>query len=492
MRLRRTPTATPPTRRRPFSPFAAGLVGVVVLVLITYAVFGGRGPFAGSPFVLKAMFTTQIQLHIPSDVRIAGVDVGKIVSIERLPGAGSSQAAVVTMHINSNGLPIHADATVELKPKLFLEGNFYADLHPGTPQAPVVSSGFLLPVAQTSGPVQIDRVLAALKASPRSELQTLLQGLGFALQEPPGPGEDATQDPLVHGLSGAQALNLALKYSPDAFRASALVNQALLGTQPHDLQKVVSGNEQLLRGLADSGGQLSSFVTTFNATLAALADRQQALSATIAALPPWLSATDAALGPLDASYGPTQRLARALIPAIQQLGPTIDVGIPWLQQASLLFSKPELGNLLADLTPAVQNTGSSLTATRKLLHQADLFARCFSHNIIPTGNQRIQDPPNTTGEQVYQEVFQGSVGLASSAQNFDGNGRYTRALAGGGSNRIATSALPTGGPLFGDAVFPPLGTRPAWPGQAPPLRRDVPCFTNPAPDLNNVVTGGTP
>ena len=479
-------------RRRPIRPLTAGIIGIAVLALVSYLVFGGRGPLSGSPFVLRAVFTTQTELHMPSDVRIAGVNAGKVVSVQRVGNAGSSQAAILTMHLNPSALPIHQDATIAIKPKLFLEGNFYADLSPGTPSAPVVSSGYLLPAANTSGPVQIDRVLAALTANPRSELQTLLQGIGSSLNAPPGPGEDATQDPIVHGLTGGQALNLALRYSPDAFRASAIVNQALLGTQPHDLEKVGTGNEELLRGLAASGNQLSSFVTTFNATLGALAARQQALSDTIAILPRWLSATNAALGPLDASYVPTQRLARALIPGINQLAPTINAGIPWLKQATLLFSKPELGNLLADLTPAVQNTGSSLTATRRLLHQADLFARCFSHNIVPTGNERIQDPPNTTGYQVYQEVFQSSVGLASAAGNFDGNGRYTRALAGGGATLIHTSALPTGGPLFGNAVFPPLGTRPAWPGQAPPIRRGVPCYRNPAPDLNRVITGGTP
>lgn len=479
-------------RRRPMRPLPAGIIGIVIVALACYLVFGGSVPFASSPFVLRAMFTTQTELHIPSDVRIAGVTVGQIVSVQRVAGSGSSQASVITMHINQNGLPIHADATIQIRPKLFLEGNFYGDLSPGTPSAPVVSSGYLLPAANTSGPVQIDRVLASLTANPRSELQTLLQGIGSALNAPPAPGEDATQDPIVQGLTGGQALNLALKYSPDAFRASAIVNQALLGTQPHDLSRVVSGNEELLRGLADSGAQLSSFVTTFNATLAALADRQQALAATIAGLPPWLEATDAALGPLDASYAPTQALAQALLPGVEQTGPTIDAGIPWLQQATLLFSKPELGNLLANLTPAVQDTGSSLTSTRMLLHQTDLFARCFSHNVIPAGNERIQDPPNTTGAQVYQETLQASVGLASASQNFDGNGRYIRSLAGGGAARIASSPIGNAGPLWGNAVFPPLGTRPAWPGKAPPLRRDVPCFENPAPDLNRVATGGTP
>ena len=46
-----------------------------------YFVFGGSLPFSGTPFVLKAMFTRQTQLHIPSPVRIAGVEVGEVVSV---------------------------------------------------------------------------------------------------------------------------------------------------------------------------------------------------------------------------------------------------------------------------------------------------------------------------------------------------------------------------------------------------------------------------
>jgi phospholipid/cholesterol/gamma-HCH transport system substrate-binding protein len=466
-------------RRGRVSNFVAGLIGLILVAIAAYFVFGGR-PFSGSPFVLKAMFTTETQLHIPSPVRIAGVEVGKVVSVQRVKG--SSKAALVTMDINQDGLPIHADATIWIRPRIFLEGNFYADLQPGSPQAPVLHSGATLPAAQTTGPVQLDRVLNELDTNSRANLETLLQGLGSALNAPPAPGEDAAQqqDPSVRGLTGGQALNLSLKYAPDAFRASAMVNDALLGIQPGDLTRVVSGNEQVFRGLAGSGRQLASFVTTFNDTLAALAARQLALSQTIAALPPWLAATDSALGPLNASFPP------------KQLGPTISVAIPWLAQASALFSRPELGKLLSDLAPAVRSTSQALGATRKLLFTTDQLARCFNHNLIPTGNQIIQDPPNSTGLPVYQEAFQSTVGLASASQNFDGNGRYLRTLAGGGSSLIKTSPLPIGGPLFGNSVLPILGTRPAFPGKAPPVRGNVPCFKNSEPDLNRVQTGPAP
>jgi ABC-type transporter Mla subunit MlaD len=473
------------------SNLASGVIGVVVIAIVCYLVFGGSLPFSGTPFQLKAVFTSETELHIPSPVRIAGVDVGEVTSVKRI--AGSSQTDVVTMSINSNGLPIHSDATAKIRPRIFLEGNFYVDLHPGSPSAPDLHSGAELSVGSTSGPVQLDRVLSSLNSDARTNLQTLLRGIGAALDGRPTAAQDASQDPIVKGLTGGQALNLSLKYSADAFKTSSIVNQALLGIQPHDLANAISGNEQVFRALAASGGQLSSFVTTFNATMAALAARQQDLSQTIALLPAFLQRTQSSDTALDASFAPTKAFARALTPGISQLGPAINEGLPWLAQATQLMSPAELGGLVRYLTPAIQNTGATIGATRSLINQTDLLTRCFDHNIVPTGNEVIADPPVGTGQPVYRELFQSAVGLAAAAQNFDGNGRYIRANAGGGPIRVQTPNLPGGGgPGYANAVVPVLGTRPAFGGSPPPIRRDVPCYTNSAPQLNDVRTGAGP
>ncbi len=477
-------------RRQRISNLRAGLIAIVVIGAVCYLVFGGSLPFSGSSFVLKAMFTSETQMHIPSPVRIAGVDVGSVTGIERV--SKSSNAAVVTMTINSNGLPIHADATAKIRPRIFLEGNFYVDLQPGTPSAPVLQSGQLLPASHTAGPVQLDRVLSSLNAAARSNLQTLLQGYGGALNDPSTPLQDATHDPSVRGLTAAEALNLSLKYSVAAFRDSAIVNEGLLGLAPHDLSGVVKGNEQVFRGLAAADGQLPSLITTFNATMATLASRQQALSQTIALLPPVLRSTNAANKALDASFPPTRQFAAEILPGINQLGPTISAALPWIAQAQPLVSKQELGGLLTELTPAVQNTASSLSSTETLISNADLLARCFSHNIIPAGNQVIKDPPLNNTQQVYQELFQSAVGIASAAGNFDGNGRYVRSSAGGGEIRAQTPSIPGNGPLYGNFIEPPLGTRPAFGGSPPPTNRSVACYRNSVPNLNDAATGAGP
>ncbi len=477
-------------RHRPLVPrTVAGLAAILVIAAACYFVFGGSLPFGSSPFVLNAVFTSNTQIHIPSPVRIAGVDVGEVTGVRTMPG---SDAGVVTMTIDPDGLPIHADATAAIRERIFLEGNVYVDLHPGTPSAPSLHSGATLPAANTSGPVQLNRVLSSLDASARAHLQTLLKGLGAALSAPPSPAQDASQDPLVRGLTGGQSLNAALRFSAQAFEASAIVNEALLGTRPNDLGQAVGGSRQVLSALAISRAQLRSLITSFDATMATLASRQTELGQTIAALPGLLRSANAADSALDASFAPTQAFARAILPGLRQLDPTARAALPWLAQLTALVSREELGGLLGDLTPAVQSASAAIAPTTSLLNGADQLARCLIHNVIPTGNSVIVDPPSSTGLQVYQELFQAAVGIAGASQNLDGNGRYLRASVGGGSDQVQTRTLPISGPLFGNAVLAPLGTRPAFPSRAPPLDAALACFKNATPNVNATTTGSAP
>ena len=59
-------------------------------------------------FRVKAVFPSANSIRTNSPVRIAGVNVGKVKAIERQPG---TDAAIVTMEIDKQGLPIHKDAT---------------------------------------------------------------------------------------------------------------------------------------------------------------------------------------------------------------------------------------------------------------------------------------------------------------------------------------------------------------------------------------------
>ena len=211
-----------PWRRRQETPVVELLqrtnpvrLGAVLLVIVAIAVFFGftkHIPFKHG-FRLKAAFATAINIHPKSPVRIAGVNVGKVSSIVR-----DGDTGVVSMEIESGGLPIHSDATAKIRPRTFLEGNWFVELQPGSPSAKTLSSGATLPVTQTSDPVQLDQVLAALNTDTRANLQNFLIGFGDGLTRKPTAAEDAEQNPEVRGLTGAQAFNQVYHRSPSALR----------------------------------------------------------------------------------------------------------------------------------------------------------------------------------------------------------------------------------------------------------------------------------
>ena len=163
-------------RRNGMTRFKAGLIGIIAIVVITYLGFTKfANPFA-SPFTVHATFANSNELRPGSLVRIAGVNVGKVTGISIAPGckAGGDQtcqAADVSMVINDNGLPLHRDATFWIRPRTFLEGNFFVDVAPGSPSAPTVGSGYTFPIQQGVEPVQLDQVLSALQQNTRRNLQ---------------------------------------------------------------------------------------------------------------------------------------------------------------------------------------------------------------------------------------------------------------------------------------------------------------------------------
>jgi phospholipid/cholesterol/gamma-HCH transport system substrate-binding protein len=225
-------------RRQPRSATKIGLVTLVVAAILLFLGFTKDIPFTHG-FILKAQFQSANSIRPNSLVRIAGVTVGKVKSVDALQG---TNAAVVTMEINKSGLPIHSDATAKIRPRIFLEGNFFVDLQPGTPGSPDLPSGGIIKISQTATPVQLDQVLTSLQSDSRADLQQLLDGLSTALNAKPTKAQDADADPISRGKTGAESFNAAYSTIPSSERSTAQVFQALLGTEPgRDVARLVRG-----------------------------------------------------------------------------------------------------------------------------------------------------------------------------------------------------------------------------------------------------------
>lgn len=466
------------------NPVTVGVVALLVILAASYFAFRKDNPLTSS-FKMQAVFQTSNGVRANMPVRIAGVDVGKVTGVSAQNG---TQASVVEMEINEEGLPIHKDAELKIRPRIFLEGNYFVELSPGTPGQPSLGTGDTVPLTQTATPVQLDQVLTSLQQSTREDLQGLLQGFGDGLTNEPVAEDDESQDPSVRGKTAAQALNDSLRDAPGATRGTAVVNSALVG-DGNDISATIKALDRLSRSLSGDTAALQSVVVNFNRTVAALADESGALEQAIAELPGTLKTANSTLTALNEAFPPTRAFAREILPGVRETQATIDAARPWITQATALLSPEELQGLTSILAPTTENLAKTGNSTLGLLREQDLLAQCASKVLLPTGVIAIEDGPRSTGVSNYKEFFYALAGFNGESQNFDGNGQWIRATI-GGAYRVETGQVPLeNSKLYGSAALPPKGTRPAMVRSLPPLNFDAPCKDQERPNLNAARTG---
>jgi phospholipid/cholesterol/gamma-HCH transport system substrate-binding protein len=461
------------------------MIAVIFILIFTvgpYLAFTGHVPFTSYGYELKATFSNGVNIATNSPVRIAGVDVGRVISTER-----DGDATTVTFTVEGKGQPVHDDAFAAIRPRIFLEGNFFVDLSPGSPSAPELGSGDTIPVSRTSTWVQIDEVLTALQSPVRADLGHLLESYGTALTSKPTAAEDATQEPEVLGKTAGEALNGAFHYGGDAGRYSAQVTNALLGTQPHDLSRLVAGTGRTFAALAKNEEDLKGLIVNFDVFTGALAAQSANLSTTVNRLAPTLKTFHSSLVNLNKALPPLRAWAIEMTPAVAELPAVIKAGKPWLAQARPLLSGKEAGGtarLLREATPGL--AGAAQAGRAVALPQLNRISLCTSKVLVPTGNQVINDQ-FSTGQPNYREFLYSLTNFAGWGQSFDGNGPFLRVQPGGG-NLLVEQKNPNGNLTtdkqdFAHTVTPPLGTQPQLGGR-PPLKPEVRCDSNPVPNLN--------
>jgi virulence factor Mce-like protein len=443
----------------------AGILAIVVTVVACYFGFTKANPFA-THFELRAAFKTSNNIRPNSPVRIAGVTVGKVTKVD---GKGD-EGTIVHLRIDDKGQPIHTDAHVAIRPRIFLEGNFFVDLQPGTPSAPVLGDDDVIPVNQTSTPVQLDQLLTALQSDTRADLQVVLREYASALEG-----------------RGANGYRRSLKYWKPAYRDSAIVADASLGEAEHDLSEYIAGATKVAAALDRSPEQLKSLITDFNTTAAAFARSEAGLRAGVAELPRTLRAAQPALGRLNDSFPPLRALVRDLRPGVRNSLPAIEASTPLVAQLRGLVSKPELRGLVRDLKPTVPRLARLTLRTVPLYEQVRAAASCQNEVILPWTKDEIPDPNFPTFGPVYEEAAKPLVGLSGESRSGDANGQWFRVLASGGDYVAqlkpgAFTALPS----------PIKGANPPKPDARPPLDRTVPCETQEKPNLNSVAGAPPP
>jgi ABC-type transporter Mla subunit MlaD len=285
-----------------------------------------------------------------ADVRLAGVNIGKVKSTELGPGGQTTRAE---MEIDSRFAPVKVDTRAILRQKSLL-GETFVELAPGQADAKALPDGGTLARANVDDTVQLDEVFRTFDPRTRRYFQEWLHDSGIATM----------------GSYGSD-LNESLGNAAPFFeRGSDLLRP--LADQEVALRRVVRDTGRTFDAISRENGQLRGLVTNGEATFSALASRDDALAETFQILPTFLRETRSTAERLQRFAVNTDPLVRNLLQPASDLGPTIrDLG----------DLSPDLEHLFNSIHPLVDASVTGVPAAQRFLEGAEPVL-ASTHNFL--------------------------------------------------------------------------------------------------------------
>lgn len=125
--------------------FAASCLGLLLFLWIS---FGGSTSLSPRGYEISAEFNQATELGSQADVRISGVDVGKVIGVSLDRRTGLTRAV---MEIDPQFAPRPDDTRAILRQKTLL-GETYVELSPGSASARKLPDGATLPRVRSRRP----------------------------------------------------------------------------------------------------------------------------------------------------------------------------------------------------------------------------------------------------------------------------------------------------------------------------------------------------
>jgi ABC-type transporter Mla subunit MlaD len=336
--------------------FALSCFGILLFLWVT---FGGPTPFRAKPYEIKVPFDEATQLAEQSDVRISGVNVGKVQNIALAP---NGKQALATVDIEDKYAPLPESTRAILRTKTLL-GETYIELTPGSHDGPQMADGGTLPAANLTQSVQLDEIFRTFDPQTRAAFQEWMQEAAVAIN---GQG---------------QSLSYAIgQFEPTFTEFDKLFRS--LDTQRVAIAQLFRNGATTFRALRGREGQLANLIQSSNAVFQTTARRDRDIEALFRAFPTFLDESRLTLDRLKGFSIKADPLMRQLVPAAEQLSPTL-----------VTFGNlaPEAKGFFEGLAPVIARAPTGFPALRKLfrddfpplLRALDPFLRNF--NPIFTG-----------------------------------------------------------------------------------------------------------
>jgi len=316
--------------------FALSCVGILLFLWLS---FGGSIPLRPEGYRFFARVAEAPTLAEEADVRMAGVNVGK-VKTKALDKGGAR--TIVEMEVHSDYAPIPRDTRLMVRQKTLL-GESYIELSPGHPSSGMLEDGGQIPVKQTAPTVELDEIFSAFDSETRSAFRTWVKELAKA----------------IDGGRGAD-LNAAFgNLEPFATDGASLLK--VLDEQQIATRRLVRNTGQVFEAINEREGALGELIQNANDTFAATASRDRALAETFQIFPTFLDESRATLARLERFANNTRPLVNDLKGPADDLGPTVrDLG----------DLSPDLQRLFRDLPPLIGASRRGVPALSRVLSGA--------------------------------------------------------------------------------------------------------------------------
>ncbi len=309
-----------PTLKRALAGGLLALAALVVLVLGTGASGGGGG------YRVRAIFDSASFVVTGEDVKVAGVKVGTIESLDVTP---DNKAAIVLRIDDPAFQDFKQDAHCTIRLQSLIGEKFVAcdptlpkgaDTEPAPPLHQIKHGDgkgeYLLPVTNTSSPVDIDLLGNIMRLPERQRFAIIINELGV-------------------GLAGnGQELNVVIRRADPALYQFDRVLE-ILAAENRTLANLATESDAALAPVAAQSQSISDFIDKAGATAAATAARGDAMEQSFAKLPEFLQQLDPTvkkLGEFAAAGTPVMTDLRAAAPSIntifEQLGPFSQAALP--------------------------------------------------------------------------------------------------------------------------------------------------------------------
>ena len=322
----------------------AAMVGFTLscfgLLLFLWLSFGGSIPLRPEGYRFSAKFPEASTLVEQADVRLAGVNVGKVKTRELDADGGRT---VVEMELEEKYAPIPRDTRAILRQKTLL-GETYVELAPGDPDSGMLDDGEQLAKSNVHISVELDEIYRIFDEPTRRNFARWIQ-------------EGSV---VVSGDYGEELNDAIGNLAPFATDGAKLLE--ILDDQKGAVRGTIKNTGRVFNALAAEEGQLRGLIENGNQTFGALASRDEALAETFEVFPTFLRETRSTLARLETFSRDTRPLVNQLKGPVDDLGPTVrDLGA----------LAPDLERLFGDLDPLIDAGNRGLPEGARFLRGAE-------------------------------------------------------------------------------------------------------------------------